>query len=223
MSWMEADRMIKTTKLIREIEHAQAKIAALREEYARTGQELSYWVGMHKSKVVELVGATVERLDLSHVPIQNLLSSLTQLGDDAVRNGANATLAEEADIEVFVKIGRNASSSNRRALETAGLHWHGRQAGWLGVVTTAQLAELRRTFGGRLEKPEQVGAEEDPGVSQEDPPEAVSVDVEAIATPAGEERGQVGTAASEEQSVSAEMTTLRSSSFGFPLRRPTVT
>jgi hypothetical protein len=217
---MEDDRMKKTTKLVREIEHAQAKIAVLREEHARTGQELSYWVGMHKNKVMELVGATVERVDLSQVPIHNLLSSLSRLGEDAY-DRSNATLAEEADIEVFVKIGRNASSSNRQALEMAGLHWHGRQAGWVGVVSTAQLVELRRTFGGRVEKPEQVGAEEDAGVRQEDAPDAVAVDVEAIAVPP-EEQGQVDTAVSEEQSVSTA-TRLRSSSFGFPLPRPTVT
>ena len=187
LSWMEDDRIKKTTKIIREIEQAQAKIAVLREEHARTSQELSYWVGTHKNKVMELVGATVERLDLSHVPIHNLLSSLTRLGEDAVHDGTDATLMEEADTDVFVKIGRNASSSNRRALEMARLHWHGRQAGWVGVVTAAQLAELRRTFGGRVEKPEQVGAEEDPGEPQEDAPEAVSADVEAIATPACEE------------------------------------
>lgn len=214
--------MKKTTKLVRELEHAQAKIAVLREEHARTGLELSHWVGVHKNKVLELVGAAVERLDLSQVPIHDLLSSLTKLAENVAHDRANATLAEEADIEAFVRIGRNASSSNRQALEMAGLHWHGRQAGWVGVVTTAQLAELRRTFGGRVEKPEQAGAEEDSGVSQEDAPEAVSVDVEAIAGSAGDERGQVDAAVSDEQDVSTAPS-LRSSSFGFPLRRPTLT
>ena len=104
----------------------------------------------------------------------------------------------------------------------AGLHWHGRQAGWVGVVTTAQLAELRRTFGGRVEKPEQVGAGEDPGGSREDAPEAISVDVEAIATPGSEEQGKVDTVVSEEQAISTAAR-LCSSSYGFPLRRLTVT
>jgi hypothetical protein len=143
------------------------------------------------------------------------------LGEDT-HDRPNATLAEGADIEVFVKIGRNASSSNRQALETAGLHWHGRQAGWVGVVTAAQLAELRRTFGGRVEEPEQVGAGENPALPVEDAPEAVSVDAEAVAAAAGEEQGRVDRAVSEEQSVSAEMTSLRTS-FGFPPRSPTVT
>jgi len=71
--------MKMTTKLVREIEHAQAKIAVLREEHARTGQELSHWIGIHKNKVMELVGATVERLDLSQMPIHDLLSSLSRL------------------------------------------------------------------------------------------------------------------------------------------------
>jgi hypothetical protein len=129
LSWMEDDRMKKTTKLVREIELTQARIAALREDHARIGQEISHLVAQNKARIMELLGATVERLDLSRLPIHALLSPLSKLAEDVDHDRPNAL--EEANIEAFVKIGRNASSTNRRVLEMAGLHWHGRHAGWV--------------------------------------------------------------------------------------------
>ncbi len=121
-----------------------------------------------------------------------------------------------------MKVSRNVSVSNREVLESAGLHWHGRDGGWIGSVTHTQLADLRRVFGKRVEKPELAGAEEDPGTPQKHDADDHSADVEAIATPAEEEQGQADTAAPGAQSASTATTRLRSS-FGFPSRRPTAT
>ncbi|WMT76976.1 hypothetical protein [Bradyrhizobium sp. Ash2021] len=211
--------MKKTAKLAREIEHAQAKIALLCQEQARIGQEISHLVATNKAKMMELVGATVERWDLSQVPVQALLSSLSKLSQDVVHDRPN--LADVANIQTFVRFGRNASASNRQRLEAAGLHWNGREGGWVGKVTETELAVLRHAFGARVEKPEHVRAEDNSGMSPEDAQGALSADVEAMVTSAEERQGQAATAAPEEQFNA--MATLRPSSFGFPLRRPTLT
>jgi hypothetical protein len=93
-------------------------------------------------------------------------------------------------------------------------------AGWKGTVTASQLDELRRHFGGRVEKPEEAGVEEDPKVPPEDPPAPISVDVKAIAGSAGELRGEPLTAESENPPVSSA-TTMRM--FGLPPRPPAAT
>jgi hypothetical protein len=212
---MEDDHMKRPRTLVHEIELNQTRIAVLREDHARIGQEISHLVAANKAKVVELVEAEVERLDLSQLPIHNLLTSLSKLGEAVgVDRVLPASFLEaEPSIQAFVKLSRNASASNRQVLESAGLHWHGRDGGWAGNVTPAQLAHLRRAFGERVEKPE-CGAGGDPVMPLERVPGAVSADVAAIAAPAE----QADTAVREGQSI-ATATALRSS-FGFP-RRPT--
>jgi hypothetical protein len=162
---------------------------------------------------LELVEAEVVRLDLSRVPIQDLLSSLSRLGDCVAVDDVIPTLPEtETSIQVFVKFSRNASASNRQMLESAGLHWHGRDGGWIGYVTPAQLERLRRAFGERVQKPAC-----NPAMPPERLPEAVSADVEAIAASAEEEQGQTATAVTGEQSISTATMKLRPA-FGLPRR-----
>lgn len=172
-------------------------------------------VAASKAKVVELVGAEVERLDLSKLPIHHLSVSLSRLAEGGVDGSVlpDPLPDAQATIQAFVKFGRNGSAANRRALESAGLHWHGRDGGWTGNVTPAALAHLRKVFGKRVEKPE---CEDGglPATPLETAPGAVSNDVEAIVTPVEEERGQADTVA-EEPSVSTATTNLR---FGFPPR-----
>jgi hypothetical protein len=216
---MEDDRMKRPTTLVREIELIQAKIALLRREQARIEGEVSDLVATNKAKMMELVGATVERWDLSQVPVQALVSSLSKWSEDVVHD--RPSLAGAANIEAFVRFGRNASASNRQRLEAPGLHWNGRDGGWVGKVTEAQLELLRHAFGARVEKPELVRAEENPGVSLEDAQDALSADVEAIVASAEEGQGQADAAEPEEQFNARA--TLRSPPFGFPSRRPIVT
>lgn len=208
--------MKRPRTLVREIESNQARIAVLREDHARIGQEIAHLVAANKAKVLELVGVEVERLGLSQLPIHNLLSSLSMLGKGLVVDHVlpNSLPEAEASIQAFVRFSRNASASNRRLLESAGLHWHGRDGGWTGNVTPAALAYLRQAFGKRVEKPE-CDAGGDPATPLESVPEAVSTDVAAIATPAEEGQGQGDTAVPGEPLVSTATAKLRSS-FGFP-------
>jgi hypothetical protein len=217
---MEDDHMKRPRTLVHEIELNQTRIAVLREDHARIGREISHLVAANKAKVMELVEAEVERLDLSQLPIHNLLSSLSKLGETVVvEHFFPTSLPEvEANIHAFVKLSRNASASNRRILESAGLHWHGRAGGWIGNVTPDDLAHLRLAFGERVEKPE-CGDRGDPAMPQERVPGVFSADVAAIAARAEEEQGQADTAIPERQSIATATATLRSS-FGFP-RRPT--
>jgi hypothetical protein len=221
---MEDNRMKKPVTLVCEIEWTQARIAVLSEDHARIGQEISHLIRQNKARITELVGATVERLDLSGLPVHVLLSSLSKLGEGLVidRDLSTGLPEAQANIQVFVKFGRNASASNRQLLLAAGLHWHGRHGGWSGCVTRERLAHLRRVFGRRVEKPEEVSTEGDARASPENAPGAVSADLEAIAAPAEGEQGQVEAAAPGDKSVSTATTRLRST-FGFPSRRPIAT
>lgn len=211
--------MKRPRTLVREIELNQARIAVLREDRARIGQEISHLIAANKAKVMELVGIEIERIDLGQLPIHNLLSSLSKLGEGGVVDNFLPTSRPEAaaNIQAFVKLSRNASASNRRMLESAGLHWHGRAGGWIGNVTLDELAHLRLAFGERVVKPE-CGDGGDPAMPQECASGAFSADVAGIAVPAEEEPGQADTAIPEGQSI-ATAATLRPS-FGFP-RRPT--
>jgi len=216
---MEDDCMKRPRTLVREIELNQVRIAVLREDHARIGQEISHLVAANNAKVMELVGAEIERLDLGQLPIHDLLSSLSKLGEGGVVDNVLPTSLPEAEanIHAFVKLSRNASASNRRMLESAGLHWHGRAGGWIGNVTPDELAHLRRAFGERVERPE-CGDRGDPAMPQERVPGAFSADVAAIAAPAEEEQGQADTAIPEGQSIATTATATLRSSFGFPRR-----
>lgn len=149
--------MQRQTTLVREIESLQAKIAVRRQDRARIDDEISDLVAANKAKIMMLVATTFERLDLSNVPVSTLLLSLSKVTADTVHQPTS--LAAAGNIPAFVRFGRNASPSNRELLVAAGLHWNGREGGWVGQVTEAQIADLRRTFGGRLEKPEAIRAE----------------------------------------------------------------
>lgn len=204
--------MKKPATLVREIELNHAKLALLHREHARIGQEILDLATLNKAKIIELVGTTVETLDLSQVPIHVLVSKLSKLGEGLIQEDP----VSEDNTAVFVKFGRNASSANRQVLLSAGLHWHGRDGGWVGRVTEAQLASLRGAFGDRVSAPKG----EDAGWPLEEPPDAVpdvvSVDVAAVAPAAEEGEGHARKATREDRLASS----LVPPSFAFPSRRP---
>jgi hypothetical protein len=89
------------------------------------------------------------------------------------------------DIEVVVKLSRNASLGNRRTLAAAGLHWHGRIGKWTGKTSAGTLEGLRRAFGERVEGRALAGPAEEAGLDRVDAPDgnasALDADVKAIA------------------------------------------
>jgi hypothetical protein len=210
--------MKRRTTLVREITETQARISELRRHQARICEEIEELTSANKANVMALVGDAVGRADFGQVAIDDLLSSISALAESvANRSGSTAPSDGAETFQAFVRLSRNASTSNCAALKAAGLHWHGRSAGWTGCVSRAQLAELRRVFGKRVEKPEDVDVGEDVGSSLEGAQGAVSADVEAIAVPVEAEQGQTNVAAPP--ASAATMTMMRSPFGGFPARR----
>ncbi|WP_147250302.1 hypothetical protein [Bradyrhizobium sp. MOS003] len=204
--------MKKSATLIREIEINTNKLALLQRDHARIGQEISDLAASNKAKIIELIGTTVVNMDLSQVPIHLLVSRVSKLGDGLFQEDP----ASEDDTTVFVKFGRNASSANRQVLVSAGLHWHGRDGGWVGRVTEAQLASLRKAFGDRVS----ASKGDDAGLDLEGQPSAapdvVSADVAAVLPLAEDDDGQAGGATREIQLASGSVRPFA----GFPPRRP---
>lgn len=207
--------MTKPAALIREIEVNQAKLAMLQKEHSRIGQKISYLSALNKTKIIELVGTTLESLDFGEVPIHVLLSKLTKLSEELIHEGPDS----DDKIAVFVRFGRNVSSANRQLLVSAGLHWHGRDGGWVGQTTAMQVARLRDAFGDRVR-----GAKRDEaGSSPEEPlhvaPDVISTDVAAVLSLAKDNESQAGRATHGNQLPSR----LVPPSFAFSSRRPAKT
>ncbi|MCK1576828.1 hypothetical protein [Bradyrhizobium sp. 174] len=204
--------MKKSATLIREIEINTNKLALLQRDHARIGQEISDLAASNKAKIIELIGTTVENMDLSQVPIHLLVSRVSKLGEGLIQEDR----VSEDDTTVFVKFGRNASSANRQVLVSAGLHWHGRDGGWVGRVTEAQLASLRKTFGDRVSASKGEDAGDPLGEPPVGAPDEVSADVAAIVPSVEADEGHGQRAADQVQPASS----LVRPSFSFPPRRP---
>jgi hypothetical protein len=198
--------------LVRDIEQNQARIAALRNDQARIDAEIKTLTVANKAAVMTLVGNAVERLDFSSVAVDDLLSLITKMAETV--GDRNASVAP-GTIQAVVRLSRNASVSNREALDAAGLRWNGRRERWIGLVSVAQLTELRQVFGKRVEKPGEGEEGQDPGSPVDGAQGAVSADVEAIDKPADEE-GRTNEAVSS----TVDATVIPRSPFGgFPVRR----
>jgi hypothetical protein len=204
--------MKKAATLIREIELNNNKLALLQRDHARIGQEISDLAASTKAKIIEFVGTTVESLDLSQVPIHLLVSRVSKLGDGLFQEDP----VNVDDTMVFVRFGRNASSANRQVLVSAGLHWHGRDGGWVGRVTEVQLASLRKTFGDRVSASKGEDAGPDLEERPSSTPDVVSADVAAVVPLAEDDEGQAGRATRENRLASGLVRPFA----GFPPRRP---
>lgn len=200
--------------LVRDIEQNQARIAALRNDQVRIGKEIEELMLANKANIMTLVGNAVERLDFGSVAIDDLLLLISKMTESVgVRSASVASCISPGTIQAFVRLSRNASVSNRKVLDSAGLRWNGRSGGWTGLVSAAQLAELRQVFGLRVEKPE--GGNEGQDLI-DDAQGAVSADVKAIDKPFDEVQGKTDEAVSS----SSDATLIPRSPFGgFPVRR----
>ncbi|SRR5258707_8146957 len=78
--------MKRPRTLVREIMQTQERIAVLRDDQARIGQEISHLIATNKTKVMELVGDAVGRLDLSQLPINDFLFGLSGLCEGVVND-----------------------------------------------------------------------------------------------------------------------------------------
>ena len=177
--------------LVREIEHNQARIAALRNEQARISAHIEELTLANRASVMTLLGNAVERLDVGSVAIGDLLSLVAKLTETGVNDSASAVSSiEPGTIQTFVRLSRNSSVANRKALDAAGLRWNGRSGGWTGLVSSVQLVELRDTFGDRVQTREEGGKGQDLRARLDGAREAVSSGVEAVAESVGEAHGK---------------------------------
>jgi flagellar biosynthesis chaperone FliJ len=158
---------------IKQLEGADAELAALRDQRARIDARIASLESTRKAYLLEFASEIINGLNLSQVPISAIFAHLSALDRAVVvrSDGGDTTTAEEnADdekVETFIKITRNTAVRKRVILERCGLHWHGRDAGWTGVVGSAALTQLRDVFGDRVEKPPLIAPGEFPLSAQE--------------------------------------------------------
>jgi len=141
--------------LIKDVERADAELAALRDQRARIDARIEALESTRKADILKVATGILSGLDLSHLPALTVVARLSALlGAADSSDGADTSTAEEVHkIETFIRFTRNAGSRKRALLERCGLRWHGRHAGWTGVVGSAALAQLRDVFGNKVEKP----------------------------------------------------------------------
>jgi hypothetical protein len=120
-----------------------------------------------EADVLEFVLDTAKRLNIAQLPVASILAALEDLAQSACEDrpvanpgGTSANTSDDPRpglVEAFVRLTRNRSAANREALESAGLRWNGRSAGWSGRVTPEALERLRGIFRDRVEGPADSG------------------------------------------------------------------
>src|ERR1700682_1707221 len=179
--------MTRTRARIREIEGSQVALARLRDQRAQMDAEISRLQAAHQPRVEGAILEAVRRWRIARWTICEVLAALEQLAD--IQNvpvpASESAGAASGDIEVFVKISRNAAPDKRRELSAAGQHWNGRVGRWTGKINAEALEKLRRVFGERVEEralaapAEEAGAEG--GDTQDSDASALGTDLKAIA------------------------------------------
>ncbi|WGD50053.1 hypothetical protein QA641_31090 [Bradyrhizobium sp. CB1650] len=142
---------------IKQLESADAELADLRDQRARIDARIASLESTRKEELIALATDILNDMNLAQVPVLTIFAHLTALDGAVDRSDGDhpAKFEEDAEekVEAFVKITRNTAIRKRIILEQCGLHWHGRDAGWTGVVGAVTLAKLREVFGDRVEKP----------------------------------------------------------------------
>jgi hypothetical protein len=196
--------MKRPATILREITQNQARIAELRDDQVRIYAEIEGLHSANKANVLALVGHAIGQLDFARLNIDDLLSSISKLAE-AGADHTDLTVRPVESVRALLRLSRNASASNLRAIKAAGLRWNGRLGGWTGHVTSAELDELRRLFGERVEQPEQASAAQDTEAPVGTVLEPVSAGVEAIAEPAEGKKGQVDEGAPSASAATIKM------------------
>lgn len=171
---------------IKELEMSEAALARLRDERTRLDAEIAKLELRREADALQLVMATMKRLNLAQLPAASILAALEQLAQSAnvdrpVDPGGtivNSDDPREDLVPVIVRLTRNTSVANLDTLARERLCWNGRAGGWSGRVTFAALERLRDVFPGRIETPS--NAKSSAAVSKD---EANGPAVEAEATP----------------------------------------
>jgi len=176
---------------IKEIEGSQVALARLRDQRIQLETEILRLEAAQEARVEDTILEAVRRLRIARLPISEVLAALEQLADiQKGRVPASASVAApfglaSGDIEVFVKLSRNAALAKRRELSQAGLHWNGRVGRWIGKIDAEALGKLRRVFGERVEERALAAPAEEArsehADTQDSDASALGADVKAIA------------------------------------------
>jgi hypothetical protein len=185
--------MKRPLKRIKKIEGGRIELAHLLDQRAKLDAEILQLEAAQEARVEDAILEAVRRWRIVRLPIGEVLAVLEQLADTqnilpvpASESALSLAGLPSGDIEVVVKLSRNASVSNRRALAAAGLHWNGRIGRWIGMTSAEILESLRRGFGERVEArapamPAEEGGSERVDASDSDA-SALGADLEAIAS-----------------------------------------
>lgn len=215
---------------IKEIEGGQIELAHLLDQRAKLDAEILQLEAAQEARVEDAILESVRRLRIARLPIGEVLTVLEQLADTQnipvpTSESDLATAGPPSgDIEVVVKLSKNASLSKRRALAAAGLHWHGRLGRWAGKTNAACLESLRGAFGDRVEVrtlaapadvgPEPVDAQDSDASALDADVKTIAADLSTVAEPVVVEPGPIQSAATD--SLQVPLHPLR----GFPRVRP---
>jgi len=157
---------------IKKLERIDSELAALRDEHARICVRIAELETTRRTGIAAFASEIVSGLDLSRVSVSQLMDRLATLND--VRHADDDSAATEGDVNhargdvnVFVRISRNASVEKRALLDAHGLRWNGRTGGWSGSVSATQLAKLHLVFKSKVTARPMPGADEPSAISQE--------------------------------------------------------
>ena len=216
---------------IKEIEGGRIELAHLFDQRAQLDAEILRLEAAQEARVEAVLLETIRKLGIARLPIGEVLAILKQLAE--IQNvpvpASERALAPaglpSGDVEVVVKLSRNASVSNRRALAAAGLHWNGRAGRWIGKTSAETLEGLHRAFGGRVEEralampADEVGSERMDALDSD--ASALDADVKAIAADlATVAQPEAFEPAPAQSAATASLRVLSHSPRGFPRVRP---
>ncbi|MGJ5202799.1 hypothetical protein [Bradyrhizobium sp. HKCCYLR20261] len=140
---------------IKKLGTIDTELAALRDQRAWIDARIANLESTRKEELIALTTNMLTGMNLARVSASAICAALHDVLDrsgDGRRAEAEGGLDGET-VETFVRITRNVAIRKRTVLEQCGLHWHGRDGGWSGVVSAARLPRLREVFGDRVERP----------------------------------------------------------------------
>jgi hypothetical protein len=147
---------------IRKLELETARIANRRQRHEAQGLDLAEAERHHQATLENFVLEGIRAAGLTRLPLSVILEKIKALGvgpavQEVGSDPGNPRSVKPFDEEVdrnrqvvFVKITRNLSVDNRRAIEEHGLRWNGKRGGWKGMAGAAAIEGLREKFGDRL-------------------------------------------------------------------------
>jgi hypothetical protein len=161
--------MKRMKTVLKVLQASGAKLAELDRKLAVLQEERSHTQETHDAGVERFIIDTVRRNGITKLPIGDIVAGLDRLAKPAdvqpANYGQSATTlpqpesafpsaqASETTIEAFVKMSNNASEENRQKLKGAGLHWSGKEGGFVGKIGLAALEQLRVQFPDRVLRP----------------------------------------------------------------------